>query len=100
MAFPLFDKIIEATASFTPDTSIYAANDVWIEGNRFISTNSTGAIVISLLAASTGMVVNNFVASAKTAIAGQVAMASAFGGNNYANNTANTSGLLDPVVDS
>lgn len=77
-----------------------AANDVYIEGNRFISTNSTGAIVISLLANTTGMVVNNFVASAKTAIAGQVAMASAYGGNNYANNTVNTSGLLDPVVDS
>lgn len=77
-----------------------AANDVYIEGNRFISTNSTGAIVLSLLAATTGMVVNNFVASAKTAIAGQVAIASCYGGNNYANNTVNTSGLLDPVVDS
>lgn len=77
-----------------------AANDVWIEGNRFISTNSTGAIVISLLANTTGMVCNNFVASSKTAIAGQVAIANCYGGNNYANNTVNTSGLLDPVVDS
>lgn len=77
-----------------------ASLDVYIEGNRFISTNSTGAIVISLLANSTGFVVNNFVASAKTAIAGQVALANAYGGNNYANNTVNTSGLLDPVVDS
>lgn len=76
-----------------------ACNDVFIEGNRFISTNSTAAIVISLLAATTGMVVNNFVASIKTAIVGQVAIASCYGGNNYANNTVNVSGLLDPVVD-
>ncbi len=77
-----------------------AALDVYIEGNRFISTNSTGAIVISLLANTTGYVANNGVASEKTAIAGQVAIANCYGYNNYANNTVNTSGLLDPVVDS
>ena len=38
--------------------------------------------------------------SAKTAIAGQNALANLYGANNYANNTVNTSGLLDPVVDS
>ncbi len=74
--------------------------DVEIRNNRLISLNSTGAIVISLFTGTTGMVTENFVASAKTAIAGQVAIASCFGGNNYANNTVNTSGLLDPVVDS
>lgn len=77
-----------------------AANDVYIEGNRFISTNSTGTIPLSLLANTTGYVANNGVASGKTAIAGQVAIANCYGYNNYANNTVNTSGLLDPVVDS
>lgn len=77
-----------------------AANDVLIANNIFISTNSTGTIVISLLANSTGFVVDNRVASAKTAIAGQVACANAYASNNYANNTVNVSGLLDPVVDS
>lgn len=77
-----------------------ASNDVEIVGNRFITTNSTGAIPISLLANTTGYVANNFVASAKTAIAGQVAIASCYGAENYASNTVNTNGLLDPVVDS
>jgi len=77
-----------------------ASLDVLIKDNTLISTNSTGAIPLSLLANSTGFARNNNVASAKTAIAGQVALASAFGANNYANNTVNTSGLLDPVVDS
>lgn len=76
-----------------------ASLDVEIRSNRFITTNSTGAIPISLLANTTGMVTNNFVASAKTAIAGSVAMASCYGGNNYAAHVVNKSGLLDPVVD-
>jgi hypothetical protein len=77
-----------------------ACNDVLLDGNVFISTNSTGAIVISLLANTTGFVRNNSVASGKTAIAGQVACANCYASNNYANNTVNLSGLLDPVVDS
>lgn len=77
-----------------------ASSDILIARNVFITTNSTGAIAISLLANSTGFVINNSVASAKTAIAGQVACANAYATNNYANNTVNTSGLLDPVVDS
>ncbi len=74
--------------------------DVEIGNNSFISQNSTGTIVISLYTGTTGFVYGNRVASDKTAIAGQVACASAFASNNYANNTVNTSGLLDPVVDS
>lgn len=80
--------------------STTASLDVQVANNTFISTNSTGAIPLSLLASTTGFATNNYVASAKTAIAGQVALASAYGANNYANNTANTNGLLDPVVDS
>lgn len=77
-----------------------ASLDVEIVGNRFIHLNSTGNIPISLLANSTGFVGYNSVHSSKTAIAGQVALASAYGSENYASNTVNTSGLLDPVVDS
>lgn len=77
-----------------------ASLDVDIAWNRFIITNSTGNIPISLLANSTGFVCYNSVASGKTAIAGQVAVANCYATNNYANNTVNTSGLLDPVVDS
>lgn len=77
-----------------------ASVDLDIVGNRLISTNSTGAIPLSLYSGSTGFVAENYVASAKTAIAGQIALASAYGAENYANNTVNTNGLLDPVVDS
>jgi hypothetical protein len=77
-----------------------ASANVEIGNNTFISSNSTGTIAISLLAATTGFVYNNRVASAKSAIAGQVACASCFASSNYSGHVANTSGLLDPVVDS
>lgn len=76
-----------------------ASNDVEIINNRFITTNSTSAIPISLLANTTGFVHNNCVASAKSAIAGQVACASCYAGENFASHVVNKSGLLDPVVD-
>lgn len=77
-----------------------ASLNVFIRENVFITTNSTGAIPISLFTATTGFVVGNRVASAKTAVAGSVACASCYASNNYANHVVNTSGLLDPVVDS
>lgn len=79
--------------------STTAALDVEITNNRFETTNSTGAVPISLLAASTGLVSNNFVASAKTAIAGSIGLASCYGSNNYAAHVVNKNGLLEPVVD-
>lgn len=74
--------------------------DVFIDSNRFVQANSTGAIPISMFTGSTGSITNNHVASPKTAIAGQVACASCYAMNNFANNTVNLSGLLDPAVDS
>ena len=50
MAFPLFDKIIEATASFTPDTSAYSANDV--VGSHANAT--TGAMTFDISGTSSG----------------------------------------------
>lgn len=76
-----------------------AALDVEIVGNRFIITNSTGNVAISLYTGSTGYALWNFVASSKTAVAGSIALASAYGSENYASNTVNTAGFLDPVVD-
>lgn len=73
--------------------------DVEIRNNRFITSNSTGAIPISLLTSTTGFVTENFVASAKTAIAGSIALASCYGANNYAAHVVNKNGLLEPVVD-
>ena len=76
-----------------------ASKDVVILRNHFQTVGSTSAVPISLLAASTGLVADNFVASAKTAIAGSVAIANAYARNNYACHVVNKSGLLDPVVD-
>jgi hypothetical protein len=76
-----------------------ASLDVEITHNRLVSTNSTGAIPLSLYSGTTGFVTDNRVASAKTAVAGSIALASCYGGENYAAHTANKNGLLDPVVD-
>ncbi len=73
--------------------------DVLIDNNRLVQSASTSAVPISLLASSTGLVSNNLVASPKTAIAGSVAIASAYAMNNFACHVVNKSGLLDPVVD-
>ena len=76
-----------------------ASKDVLVARNNFQTVGSTSAVPISLLAASTGLVSDNFVASAKTAIAGSVACANAYAKNNYACHVVNKSGLMDPVVD-
>ena len=61
---------------------------------------ATMTAAISLVAASTGQVNDNMVSSIFTNIAGSIALASAYGGRNFANNTVNTNGLLEPVQDS
>lgn len=76
-----------------------ACNDVEIVGNRFLISNSTGNVPISLLTATTGFVVDNRVASGKTAIAGSIACASAFAAGNLAGHVVNTSGILEPAAD-
>lgn len=76
-----------------------ATLDVLIANNWFQTVGSVAAVPISMLAASTGLIANNFVASAKTAIAGSVACANCYAQNNYACHIVNKSGLLDPVVD-
>lgn len=95
---------LRGTAANSADGFVVGATTlskaVEIARNTVVITISTGAIGISLLASSTGHVHHNSVASVKTAIAGQVACASAYASENYVNNTVNLSGLLDPVVDS
>lgn len=76
-----------------------ASLNVEIVGNRFIITNSTGNIPISLYTGTTGFAGWNSVHSSKTALAGQIALDSCYGSENYASNTVNTAGILDPVAD-
>lgn len=76
-----------------------ASLDVEIIGNRFVQVGSTSCVGISLFAGTTGLVGYNHVATAKTAIAGNIALASCYGVNNYSSHVVNKNGLLDPVVD-
>lgn len=75
------------------------SKDVEITWNRFVITNSTGNIPLSMYTGTTGFVGYNSVHSTKTALAGQIALASCYGSQNFASNTVNTAGILDPVAD-
>ena len=67
--------------------------------NNYISVNGgTSNLGITLFASSTGLVAYNSVASIKTSPRGAIALANAFGIQNYTTNTVNTSGILDPIV--
>lgn len=69
--------------------------------NVILQTGGTTQVSAILLAStSTGFVHDNRVAAAVTTLAGTVALASAYGAENYVLNTANKSGILDPVADS
>lgn len=69
--------------------------------NTIIQTGGTTMVSAILLATnSTGFVHDNRVAAAVTTLAGTVALASAYGAENYTLNTANKSGIIDPVADS
>lgn len=67
---------------------------------NIISNVAVDAASVIMLASTTGVASFNHVSGAKSAIAGTIALASMFGFENYACNTANKNGLLDPVVDS
>lgn len=70
----------------------------YLEGNTIHNSAATVASII-MLASTTGAARNNHAAGGKTAIAGNVGLASMQGMNNYSTHTANKNGLLDPVVD-
>jgi hypothetical protein len=71
-----------------------------IARNTIKQTGGTTQVsAILLVTASTGFVHDNRVAAAVTTLAGTVALASAYGAENYTVNTVNTSGILDPVAD-
>ena len=71
--------------------------EVLIINNQFINPADAAGVV--LLANSTGFVGNNFGGGGKTSQAGFFALASAYGGLNYATNAANKNGTIDPAAD-
>lgn len=77
-----------------------AVIDCQIARNTIKQIGGTTQVSAILLAAtSTGFVHDNRVAAAVTLLAGTVALADAYGAENYTLNTANKSGILDPVAD-
>lgn len=72
-----------------------------IARNVILQTGGTTQVsAILLVATSTGHVHDNRVAAAVTTLAGTVALASAYGAENYVSHTVNKNGILDPGVDS
>lgn len=72
-----------------------------IARNNILQTGGTTQVsAILLVTASTGYVHDNRVAAAVTTLAGTVALASAYGAENYVSHTVNKNGILDPGVDS
>lgn len=74
--------------------------NVLIQGNTIVHLGGTAVVAISLLTNTTGFVRQNYTYSSKTAIAGTHALASCGCSENYASNTANAQGILEPVADS
>lgn len=86
-----------SAATFIVGGTTTESLNVTIANNLFVNPADAASVV--LLASSTGMVAYNGGGGAKSAIAGMFALAGAYGVENYSVNTANKSGLLDPVVD-
>lgn len=76
-----------------------ASINVLIVRNNIVQLGGTATVPIALLTNTTGLVAYNNVASLKTAIAGSIALASAYGAQNFAAHVVNKNGLLEPVVD-
>lgn len=89
-----------ASGSYTIRASTAAVRAIILRNVILQTGGTTQTAAISLVAASTGFVGDNRVGANVTNIAGTVALASAYGANNYVTRTVNKSGILDPVVDS
>lgn len=77
-----------------------AALGVQILRNNLVAYGGTNTLVISLYAATTGVVAYNNLAGPKTAIAALNSPANCYSFQNFVCNSVALSGLLDPAVDS
>lgn len=97
----VFQLVLENGATCAAINATTAVVNAIIRRNTILQTGGTTQVSAILLASnSTGFVHDNRVAAAVTTLAGIIALASAYGAENYALNTANKSGILDPVADS
>lgn len=76
-----------------------AAVDLTFTNNLIGGLLGVLAVPVSFHASSTGIANNNRVFSARTTLAGSIALGGLYGAENYAAHVANKNGLLDPVVD-
>lgn len=87
------------SASSSVISASTASSNILIKDNIIVQLGGTSTIPINLVTATSGYVVGNGVASAKTAIAGSIACASCYAALNYAGHVVNTSGILEPGTD-
>lgn len=95
----IFITTTNSASSSVIESDTTAPVNILIQGNVIVQLGGTATIPITLVAGTSGFVDGNRVASAKTAIAGSIAIASCYAGLNYAAHVVNKSGLLEPVVD-
>lgn len=88
-----------SASSSVIESDTTAPVNILIAGNIVVQLGGTGTVPINLVTSTSGFVHSNYVASAKTAIAGSIALASCYGANNYAAHVVNKNALLEPVVD-
>lgn len=83
-----------ATAAINNTTAAWTR--VNLEGNRYRGTNASEPI-IELVASATGLIAHNLTAVATLAAGGSITAAGAMPFQNYATDTAASSGILDPT---
>lgn len=76
-----------------------APKNIQIVRNTFYDSNSTGNVSILTIAATTGVIADNYVGTSKTATPGSVVPNSCFSFQNFCVNEVAKSGFLDPAAD-
>jgi hypothetical protein len=95
----IFITTTNSASSSVIESDTTAPVNILIKDNIIVQLGGASVVPVSLVAGTSGFVDGNRVASPKTAIAGSIALASCYGGLNYAAHVVNKNGLLEPVVD-
>lgn len=95
-----FITTTNSASSSVIESDTTAPVNILIAGNRIVQLGGASVVPINLVANSSGMICDNYVASPKTAIAGSIAAASCYCFENYVCHVVNKTGIYDPGVDS
>ena len=88
-----------SASSSVIESDTTAPANILIANNWIVQLGGASVIPVKLVAATSGFVANNTVASPKTTIAGSIACASCYAAGNLAGHVVNTSGILEPAAD-